>query len=424
MRENDSERSSNFFRNEKSEDFRDRLFSIFVDNLNSKVNQACLWGLFKPFGKVRDVLLSMEKRSRRSRFAFIRFETLEKASKVANTTNGMHVYGWSIVTKVALYGWNRMNFSTPKLNFFKGTDIKQKGRDIGAYVQDVSHKDCSFVEVGQGNPINSYGISEKVEEKHFSMSWDDHLSDQVWLNMCVFGELLLIDEESMNKSRLDRGRLLVSVPQYKSCSFNIKVWSECSKRGVHLSASDSVLRDQIGGPVDLDKDGWLRVSGKLVHEEGEFPDALFDGENGSISAEVGYVLSERYDRDEEMDQILADMEKENGDSIAMEKVVAEDEIAKTMEIGVLLGFDFNGKEKEFDDVIARREEDDVTRFNEFKEGVGFCFVLGAIVVAERLGGICLGVEGFGYLHLSFLVLVCDWELLWLMEAEISACEDF
>jgi hypothetical protein len=31
------------------------MFSIFVDNLNPVVDSARLWGMFKPFGKVRDV---------------------------------------------------------------------------------------------------------------------------------------------------------------------------------------------------------------------------------------------------------------------------------------------------------------------------------------------------------------------------------
>ncbi|KAK3200506.1 hypothetical protein Dsin_023921 [Dipteronia sinensis] len=68
-----------------------------------------LWGLIKPFGKVRDIFLSKEKSFRRSRFAFVRFETVEEAIKVAKTTDGMHVYGWPIVTKVATYGWSSRN---------------------------------------------------------------------------------------------------------------------------------------------------------------------------------------------------------------------------------------------------------------------------------------------------------------------------
>ncbi|KAK0598948.1 hypothetical protein LWI29_000973 [Acer saccharum] len=153
------------------------------------------------------------------------------------------------------------------------------------------------------------------------------------------------------------------------------------------------------------------MSARIYQNEGEVPNPLFEVENGSVCAEGGGVSSERSCRDEGMDQILAAVEKEGVDSVALEKMAAgivndssasifknrkhsmktrsskiqpfesnqvsslgkahkqacdaEDEIAKTIEIGVLLGLDFNGKEKELADVIARREEEDVARFNEF-----------------------------------------------------------
>ncbi|KAI9153078.1 hypothetical protein LWI28_005565 [Acer negundo] len=250
-------------------------------------------------------------------------------------------------------------------------------------------------------------------------------------------------------------------PQWLIIEYEIKgletSWSFKVQTG-RLTDDLVMIWDQIGGPVALDKgpvdgdgpcrthaqegydelkicvdlgqlevcpekDGWLRGSGKSVHEEGEVPNALFDEANGSVSAEVGVVSSERPSRDEELDQILAVVEKKFVDSVAVEKELvnsvamekvdtgmvndsfasifknhkhsiktrsskiqpfesnqvstlgkahkqacnAEDEIAKTMEIGVLLGFDFNGIEKELVDVIARREKDDVARFNEVND---------------------------------------------------------
>ncbi|KAK3219558.1 hypothetical protein Dsin_013528 [Dipteronia sinensis] len=74
-------------------DFRDGLFSVFVDNLHPQADLVCLWGVFKAFGKVRDVLLSPKTSSRRSRFAFIRFKTLEEAARIAKTVNGMNNHG-------------------------------------------------------------------------------------------------------------------------------------------------------------------------------------------------------------------------------------------------------------------------------------------------------------------------------------------
>ncbi|KAK3182737.1 hypothetical protein Dsin_030023 [Dipteronia sinensis] len=85
---------------EGRKDFRAKLFSVFIDNLNSKVDVACLWTVFKVFGRIRDVFLSSKFNSRRKGFAFIRFESLEEASRVAKAVEGMHVSGWPIRAKV------------------------------------------------------------------------------------------------------------------------------------------------------------------------------------------------------------------------------------------------------------------------------------------------------------------------------------
>ena len=92
-------------------DFRESLFSVFVDNINPVVDSAGLWGMFKPFGKVRDIFLSAKKESRGSCYAFIRFGSLEEAQGVAKKVNGMYIYGWPIIAKVADFGWNNRRSS-------------------------------------------------------------------------------------------------------------------------------------------------------------------------------------------------------------------------------------------------------------------------------------------------------------------------
>ncbi|KAK3228262.1 hypothetical protein Dsin_008124 [Dipteronia sinensis] len=62
-------------------DFRDSMFSINVNNLNPVVDSACLWGVFKVFGRVRDVFLSSKNGGRMSFYAFIMFNTLEEANR-------------------------------------------------------------------------------------------------------------------------------------------------------------------------------------------------------------------------------------------------------------------------------------------------------------------------------------------------------
>ncbi|KAK3211655.1 hypothetical protein Dsin_016361 [Dipteronia sinensis] len=85
-------------------DYRDSLFSVFVENLNPIVDVDGLWGIFKPFGRVRDIFKSQRSGSQRSCYAFIRFATVEEARRVAVSANGIHIYGWPIIAKEAKFG--------------------------------------------------------------------------------------------------------------------------------------------------------------------------------------------------------------------------------------------------------------------------------------------------------------------------------
>ena len=179
-------------------DFRENLFSIFVDNLNPKVDQRCLWDVFKPFGKVRDVFLSMEKRARRSKFAFVRFETLEEAIKVAKTIDGMIVYGWSIVSKVASYGWSNRRFSPTNQRTSYYDEKAQTSRCGGEHGQKANDKDRTFVDVVRGLQDKSFkpAIKVKEDEKMLKMSWDIRQGEQEWLSRCAIGVLKSFTEVS------------------------------------------------------------------------------------------------------------------------------------------------------------------------------------------------------------------------------------
>ncbi|KAK1568067.1 hypothetical protein Q3G72_009708 [Acer saccharum] len=49
-----------------------------------------------------------------SSYAFIRFASLAEASKVARLMNGMFIYGWSIISKVATSDWNNKRMGPSK----------------------------------------------------------------------------------------------------------------------------------------------------------------------------------------------------------------------------------------------------------------------------------------------------------------------
>ncbi|KAK0598623.1 hypothetical protein LWI29_036422 [Acer saccharum] len=95
-------RSQKDFEVEGRRYFREKLHSIFVNNINPVVDSRGLWGIFKPFGKVRDIYLFAKNSTRKSCFTFVRFETLEAAKKVAKLTDGMHVYGWPMHRRLLL----------------------------------------------------------------------------------------------------------------------------------------------------------------------------------------------------------------------------------------------------------------------------------------------------------------------------------
>ena len=126
MREVFRERGSDSARVEKRRDFRDNLHSIFVDNLNEKVDLLCLWGLFKTFGKVRDIHLSEANMGRKRGFASVRFATLEEARRVAEKTKGMHVYGWPIDVKVAQFGWNHRRHEGGRVEMRDKMEMRNK----------------------------------------------------------------------------------------------------------------------------------------------------------------------------------------------------------------------------------------------------------------------------------------------------------
>ncbi|KAK2639939.1 hypothetical protein Ddye_027734 [Dipteronia dyeriana] len=78
--------------------------SQWISTSFQEVDQAFLWSLFKVFGRVRDIYLSAATERRKIGYAFVRFGrfgTIEKARRVADKTNVMHVFGWPIRVKVA-----------------------------------------------------------------------------------------------------------------------------------------------------------------------------------------------------------------------------------------------------------------------------------------------------------------------------------
>ncbi|KAK2640304.1 hypothetical protein Ddye_028099 [Dipteronia dyeriana] len=173
------ERNSGVPRQEGINDYRENLYSIFIDNLNPKVDSACLWGIFKPHGRVMDVFLSSNSKPRRSAFSFIRFETEEEADRVAKRVDGMHVYRWAISAKLASYGWNKRRTTGLRQGTVKEDEVLPKGRlNRGSLRQDVLHQHTqqrSFSEVVKGSQFRAEEREEKEVNNTVRVKWDTNL---------------------------------------------------------------------------------------------------------------------------------------------------------------------------------------------------------------------------------------------------------
>ncbi|KAK3169193.1 hypothetical protein Dsin_000183 [Dipteronia sinensis] len=269
MREKVRERGSDFLGQNRF-DFRDNLVSIFVDNLHPKADLLCLWGCFKTFGKVRDIHLSAANINRKRCFAFVRFQTLEEASRVAEMTRGMHIYGWPITAKVAMYGWKRRKALAPNR-----TEWKKREGTLGEGYSKVKDKEwvqnrgsLSFVEVVKGNQRKLQVNEEEKEEKGLTLVLNRDITDRRWLDCCAVGELrtfacidrvtkrlndrgfsftsrgvpmccwnerffkkvgnllgefLLIEEDTAQRRGLDRGKILVTMHVDQPCPKRVQI---------------------------------------------------------------------------------------------------------------------------------------------------------------------------------------------------------
>ncbi|KAI9176445.1 hypothetical protein LWI28_002928 [Acer negundo] len=137
MIEKGRDRSCRQGRRFESCDFRERLFSIYMDNLNPIVDQACLWGMFKTFDRVRIVFLSSRSNSRRSSFAFIQFASLVEASKVARLTDGLRKKGSQVFSRNGESSDNPC-FQIQKPQYKVGEKVVRKFTDFQADDRSLS----------------------------------------------------------------------------------------------------------------------------------------------------------------------------------------------------------------------------------------------------------------------------------------------
>ncbi|KAK1583564.1 hypothetical protein Q3G72_025034 [Acer saccharum] len=130
----------------------------------------------------------------------------------------MLVFGWPIRAKVASFGWNsRRSLGFKQFGVHGGKGLPKVGDREGWDSGNGGNR--SFVEIVKGN--QTCCVKETIEQA-LEMEWNSKDNKNEWLSK-LLGEPLLIDEETMQKERFDRGRILVLIPHNQSSTSLIKV---------------------------------------------------------------------------------------------------------------------------------------------------------------------------------------------------------
>ncbi|KAK2659171.1 hypothetical protein Ddye_005704 [Dipteronia dyeriana] len=131
---------------------KDGWVTIWFTTNNPVIDQKGLWGIF--FGLVIDLYLSPKSKSRRSCYVFVWFATREEAERVAKVSNGMHVYGWTISSKVASLDWNKRN-----------TDRGGQARKVGLHlIRGIDIGGKKIVGQMSANSMTKHRALEKMNE--------------------------------------------------------------------------------------------------------------------------------------------------------------------------------------------------------------------------------------------------------------------
>ncbi|KAK2653502.1 hypothetical protein Ddye_013358 [Dipteronia dyeriana] len=423
MRNNCRERNSGADRQRRLKDFQENLVSIFVDNLNLQVDQAFLWSLFKVFGKVRDIYLSAFTERRKIGYAFMRFGTIEEARRVADKTNGMHVFGWSIRAKVAQNGWKsrRMvnegvftrnskfmdedNITRKEGSFKKGQggsydDVVKVNTDEKGTIEEIYAKTAELVVtesvISEGlwlqNSVvvvmRSFANITRVKKRLWNRVVRSFDQKPVWFNFkgvtldywndaffkklgSKFGELALVEEGTSLRKRLDSARLLLLVSLAKVLpkfikvvdghrNFSVCIETDVIQMDIHWINEFLGLKDEING-------------GSRSNEEGN----QFQNQVDRVVEKVARNgVNPKGNRTDKSRGVSRKQSNEGGGQIDEAKVNAtyifhqnlEEEIALVIETGVSLGIDFNGKIMEMKEVIARCEKEEIDRIETTRKG--------------------------------------------------------
>ncbi|XVF04629.1 hypothetical protein REPUB_Repub05bG0100800 [Reevesia pubescens] len=123
------EGSRGFSRTSAKEDWRSRLFIVFVDNLSFRVTKSALWETFNTYGKVYDLYIPVNGSFRKgmaTNFTFIRCFYEDEMWKAIEGGNNRKIDGRFITVRKATTSWKEINlYQKNKCSmFWSGTVIR------------------------------------------------------------------------------------------------------------------------------------------------------------------------------------------------------------------------------------------------------------------------------------------------------------
>ncbi|KAK3219252.1 hypothetical protein Dsin_013222 [Dipteronia sinensis] len=197
---------------------------------------------------VRDVFLSLKNSTWRSAFTFIKFKYVAEATKVARLTDGMHIYGWPINSKLAKSGWNNrrampikggrneagVNEEVPRNEYKRECSTGSKG------VKNDKVRSYTEVVIGDDQRTDTWKKERRI--KIDELFWDGSKSEDEWLTKCAIGILKgFADVSSVNYRLNNKGTyfsssyvgdkyVLWEFDSKGECNFFIKhrfMWDDC-----------------------------------------------------------------------------------------------------------------------------------------------------------------------------------------------------
>ncbi|XVF87131.1 hypothetical protein PTKIN_Ptkin18bG0094900 [Pterospermum kingtungense] len=158
-----------FHSKDDAEDWRARVYTIFVDRLSKRVSKKALWVLFDLFGKVVDVFIPKGTRMnrRRTTFAFSRYWSEREMQNAIRMGNNKEVDGWVISVKQASFGWQDRN----RWVMNKVVARKEKRR-------------YEWIESSTDDHVEMKNSEDEVEEENMGNGnkWDFDLVESVTFN--------------------------------------------------------------------------------------------------------------------------------------------------------------------------------------------------------------------------------------------------